>query len=94
MRLYVGNLPYDTDQDELRNAFAEFGQVAEIVIPTDRETGRGRGFAFVDMESNEEAHAAIEGLDGSQIGGRTIRVNEARPRERRDGGGGRREQRW
>ena len=93
MRLYVGNLPYDADQDELKNVFSEFGEVGEIVIPTDRETGRGRGFAFVDMESNEEAQAAIEGLAGSQMSGRAIRVNEARPPERR-GDGGQRDQRW
>lgn len=86
MRLYVGNLPYESDAEELRNLFAAYGDVSEVVVPTDRETGRSRGFAFVDMAASEEAEAAMEALDSSPLNGRTIRVNEARPREQRDSG--------
>lgn len=94
MSLYVGNLPYNTTQEELTEAFAEYGTVVRVQLPTDRETGRPRGFGFVEMSSKEEETAAIEGLDGAELGGRQLRVNEARPRENRrgqswEGGGGR-----
>lgn len=84
MRIYVGNLPYETGMDELKQMFAEHGTVTDVHLPTDRETGRPRGFAFVEMSDDDEARAAIEALNGASIGGRGIKVNEARPR----GGGG------
>ncbi len=92
-RIYVGNLPFSTDEDEVRELFESFGKVESVHLPTDRETGRMRGFGFVEMES-EQADAAISALDGRDHGGRTIRVNEARPREERGGGGPPRRNRW
>ncbi|MGI9014784.1 MAG: RNA recognition motif domain-containing protein [Phycisphaerales bacterium] len=88
IRLYVGNLNYGTTEDSLRDAFSEFGQVDEISIPTDRMTGRPRGFAFVQMTNDAEGKAAIEGLNGKDLEGRTLTVNEARERTPRSGGGG------
>ena len=88
MNLYVGNLSYNTTQDTLQTEFGTHGQVEEVAIINDRETGRPRGFAFVTMTNDEEARAAIEGLNGREIDGRTITVNEARPKT--DRGGGRR----
>ena len=85
-KLYVGNLSFNTTEDELRDLFAQHGSVTSVSLVTDRETGQPRGFGFVEMESGAEA--AISALDGKQIGGRTIKVNEARPRENRPGGGG------
>jgi RNA recognition motif-containing protein len=89
-RLYVGNLPFDTDETQLRSLFAEGGrQVGEVKIVTDRDTGRPRGFAFVEMGSQPDADAAVNALNGIQFGGRTLTVNEARePMPRRGGGGG------
>jgi cold-inducible RNA-binding protein len=88
--MYVGNLPFSAGEDELREAFGQFGPVAEVSLVMDRETGRPRGFAFVSMESKEGMEAAIRGLDGKDFGGRNLTVNEARPREERPsfGGGG------
>ncbi len=88
--MYVGNLPFSAGEDELRDAFGEFGPVAEVSLVMDRETGRPRGFAFVSMETKEGMEAAIRGLDGKDFGGRNLTVNEARPREERPsfGGGG------
>ena len=86
MRLYVGNLDYATTNDELKAAFEQFGAVESATVIMDRETGRSKGFGFVDMNNDEEAKAAIEGLDGKPLGGRNIRVNEARPREDRPRG--------
>lgn len=83
-RLYVGNLPFSTTEDELRDLFAQHGVVREVNVITDRETGRPRGFAFVEMEPND-AEAAVQALNGSDLGGRTLRVNEAY--DRRSGGG-------
>lgn len=86
-RLYVGNLPYNISEDEIRDAFTGEGrQVSEVAIITDRETGRPRGFAFVTMASDEDARAAVEAMDGANMGGRTLKVNEAE--ERRGGGRG------
>ncbi|MCA9971667.1 MAG: RNA-binding protein [Anaerolineales bacterium] len=86
MRLYVGNLSYDTTEDELRDAFEAYGAVTSVAIITDRETGRSRGFGFVEMGSDEEGQAAIDGMNERMVGGRTLKVNEARPRQdRRDG---------
>ena len=80
-RLYVGGLPYSTTEEELRALFEPAGNVVSLTIVTDRYSGQSRGFGFVEMASNEEAQAAIRLLDGSMLGGRTLRVNEARERE-------------
>ncbi|MBH31563.1 MAG: RNA-binding protein [Candidatus Marinimicrobia bacterium] len=80
MNLYVGNLNYDMTEDELRNAFAEHGEVQSAKIITDKFTGRSRGFGFVEMASQEAGSAAMENLNGKDIGGRQLVVNEARPR--------------
>ncbi len=86
--LYVGNLPHSTTETDLRSAFAVYGQVDSVNIITDRDTGRARGFAFVEMGDSEGAEKAIAALNGSDLGGRTIQVNEARPKTERPGGGG------
>lgn len=87
MRLFVGNLSFQTTENELQDAFSQHGTISDLKIMTDRMTGRSRGFAFVTMSTRDEAEAAIRGLDGQQLGGRPLRVNEATPRE--EGGGGR-----
>ena len=89
-KMYVGNLPFSAGEDELREAFGQFGTVSEVSLVMDRDTGRPRGFAFVSMETKEAMEAAIRGLDGKDFGGRNLTVNEARPREERPsyGGGG------
>ncbi len=88
--IFVGNLSFNTSEDELRQVFEAYGQVDRVSILTDRETGRSRGFAFVEMTNTEEGEKAIAGLNGSQLGGRTVNVNEARPKgERASAGGGR-----
>jgi len=87
MRLFVGNLSYQTTDDELANLFSEVGEVASVTIVTDRETGRSRGFAFVEMEQ-DAANQAIERFNGHELNGRNLNVNEARPRPERSGGGG------
>ena len=87
-RLYVGNLSYNTAQADLEAAFAVAGEVREVAIPTDRETGQPRGFAFVTMGSASAANAAIAQLNGSVLDGRTLKVNEAQERPQRSGGGG------
>jgi cold-inducible RNA-binding protein len=92
MKIYVGNMAYSTTEDGLREKFGEFGEVEEVAIITDRDTGRPRGFGFVTMPNDEEANAAIEALNGQDLDGRALKVNEARPR--RDAGGGPRRQRW
>jgi len=83
MNIYVGNLSFRTDDEELREVFAEFGDVASAKVVIDRETDRSRGFGFVEMDNDDEGKAAIEALDGAELGGRNLRVNEAKPRERR-----------
>ena len=80
MRIYVGNISYQMTEDELRDLFAEYGEVEEAAIVSDRETGRSRGFAFVSMPDDEAARKAIEALNGTENGGRALTVNEARPR--------------
>lgn len=80
-KLFVGGLPFSTTDDELQAAFAEYGTVASAKVITDRETGRSRGFGFVEFESDDEGKAAIDGLDGKELGGRTIHVSEARERQ-------------
>ena len=83
MNIYVGNLSFRTSDEELREVFAEFGTVTSAKVIMDRETDRSRGFGFVEMSSDDEGRAAIEALDGAEVGGRNLRVNEARPRESR-----------
>src|SRR4051794_38834142 len=85
MQIYVTNLTYTTTEDELSQLFEPYGIVESVRIITDRDTGRSRGFAFVEMPNATEARAAIDGLDGRSLGGRTLTVTEARPREERDG---------
>jgi RNA recognition motif-containing protein len=87
-RLYVGNLSFNTTADGVRTAFQQFGNVSDVHLVTDRETGRSRGFAFVTMGTTEEAAKAIEGMDGKTLDGRPLRVNEAEQRQARGGGGG------
>jgi RNA recognition motif-containing protein len=88
-KLYVGNLSFRTTSDELKDAFAAVGTVESASVIEDRDTGRSRGFAFVEMGTAEEAAAAIEQFNGKDFGGRNLTVNEAKPRENRGGGGGR-----
>ena len=89
-KMYVGNLSYSANEEELRRIFEEHGTVVSAQVIMDRETGRSKGFAFVEMSSDQEAQAAISALDGKEIGGRVLKVNEARPREDRGG----RRRRW
>ena len=88
MRIYVGNLSYDTTEDELRKDFSTFGEVASVSVVTDRYSGRSKGFAFVEMTNKAEADAAIAGLNGKAVKERTLVVNEARPRTEGGAGGG------
>ena len=100
MSIYVGNLSYEVSQEDLSEVFSEYGNVKRVHLPTDRETGRKRGFGFVEMESEAEEDKAIETLDGAEWMGRELKVNKARPRENRNsfggggGGGGRRNDRF
>ncbi len=86
--IFVGNLDFNTSEDELRQLFEAYGQVDRVAIMTDRDTGRSRGFGFVEMASAEDGEKAIAALNGSQVGGRTLNVNEARPKPERSAGGG------
>ena len=86
-KLYVGNLSFKTTEDELRSAFGQFGSVTDVYVAMDKMTGRPRGFAFVTMGTDEEAKAAAEKLNGTDLGGRQLTVNEARPKEERPAGG-------
>ena len=88
MKLYVGNLPFTANEDEIRSLFADFGAVVDLHIPMDRETGRPRGFAFVTLSTREFGEAAINSLDGQDMGGRSLRISEAQESQPRDGGGG------
>ncbi len=87
-KLYVGNLSFDTTETQLRDMFAPFGAVQSAQVITDRDTGRSKGFGFVEMGSDQEAKAAIDGLGGKMFDGRSLTVNEAKPKESRGGGGG------
>lgn len=87
--VFVGNMSFQTTEGELRALFAQFGEVSAVHVVTDRETGRGRGFGFVEMANSEEAAKAIAELNGKELNGRALKVNEARPRPDRGGGGGR-----
>jgi RNA recognition motif-containing protein len=89
MRLYVGGLPYQTTEQDLIDLFSQGGEVASAVVITDRDTGRSKGFGFVEMNDENEARAAIDRLNGTSLGSRTITVNEARERQFGSGGGGR-----
>ena len=99
-KLYVGNLPYETGEAELQDLFARAGSVESVTVVRDQMTGRPRGFAFVEMSTEDEAQAAIRELNATQVGGRSLTVNEARPKPARSGGFGggqphrRREPRW
>jgi cold-inducible RNA-binding protein len=86
--IFVGNLDFNTSEEELRQMFETHGQVDRVSIMTDRETGRSRGFGFVEMTNAEDGDKAIAALNGTQVGGRTLNVNEARPKVERGGGGG------
>ena len=97
MSIYVGNLNYEVNQEDLNEVFSEYGNVKRVHLPTDRETGRKRGFGFVEMETEAEEEKAIETLDGAEWMGRELKVNKARPRENRSSssfGGGRRNDRF
>ena len=87
-KLYVGNLAFETSSDELKTLFAQAGTVESVSLIEDRETGRSRGFGFVEMSTKEEGAAAIQQFNGKDLGGRALNVNEAKPREDRGGGGG------
>lgn len=87
-KLYVGNLSFDTSSQDLETMFAQAGTVQSASIVEDRDTGRSRGFGFVEMSSKEEAQTAIASFDGKDLDGRNLKVNEAKPRENRSGGGG------
>jgi RNA recognition motif-containing protein len=87
-KLYVGNLSYQVDSSELEQLFGQHGQVLSAQVINDRDTGRSKGFGFVEMANDAEAEAAIQALNGQEHGGRALTVNEARPREERGGGGG------
>ncbi len=88
MNIYVGNLSFNVTESDLQTEFEAYGSVTKVNVVADRETGRPRGFAFVEMANDAEAKAAIDGLNGKDIAGRNVTVNEARPREPRSGGGG------
>ena len=88
-RIYVGNLSFDTTEQGLQDAFAQHGTVESVSILTDRMTGRSRGFGFIEMPDDTEAKAAMDAINGTEIDGRALKVNEARAREDRGGGGGR-----
>lgn len=88
MSIYVGNLSFDVTSDDLQDVFKEYGTVNRVQMPTDRETGRPRGFAFVEMGADSEETAAIEALDGAEWMGRNLKVNKAKPRESRPASGG------
>jgi cold-inducible RNA-binding protein len=88
MKLYVGNLAFQTSSDDLQQLFAQAGTVESAAVVEDRETGRSRGFGFVEMSSKEEGDAAVTQFNGKEVNGRALTVNEAKPRESRNGGGG------
>ncbi len=88
MNIYIGNLARDVSEDDLRQAFEAFGQVASVSLIKDKFSGEPRGFGFVEMSSNKEAQSAIDGLNGKDLKGQTLNVNEARPRSDNRGGGG------
>lgn len=90
MQLYVGNLPYSVTEENLREAFGQYGEIASVSLVKDRATGQSKGFGFVEMPKNSEADAAIKGLNGKPMGGRMIKVNQAEPKKDKPRGGPRR----
>lgn len=84
MKLYVGNLPFSVQEQDLKSFFSSYGSVSKVEVITDRETGRSKGFGFVEISNEDEANQAIEDLNGKDLGGRAVIVNEARPRENRE----------
>lgn len=88
MKLYVGNMAYKTDEDALRQAFGQYGEIESVNIIVDRDTGRSKGFGFVEMPDDEQAKAAIEALNGTELDGRTLKVSESKPKERQPRGSG------
>lgn len=86
--IFVGNLPYEASEDEVRQMFEQHGKVTRVHLVSDRDTGRPKGFGFVDMPNDDEGQAAVAALDGEKLNGRPLRVNEAQPRKPRTGGGG------
>lgn len=88
MNIYIGNVSFDTTEEQLRQAFESYGEVTSVNVIKDRYTGESRGFAFVEMSNKDEATAAIAGVNGQELNGRTLNVNEARPRRERDDRGG------
>jgi RNA recognition motif-containing protein len=94
MRLYIGNLSWNTDEEILREAFSTFGELDDVKVVTDRETGRSRGFGFITFSEKDDALNAIEAMDGQDLDGRPLKVNEAREREPRRSGGGGGRNRW
>ena len=94
MKIYVGNLSFQTTETEIRELFGQYGEVEEVNLITDRETGRPRGFGFIEIRDDNAAREAIGALDGSEFGSRQIKVNEAKPRTDRAGGGGGQRKRW
>ena len=88
MKIYVGNISFDSTEAGVRDCFSEYGQVSEVNLITDRESGRPRGFGFVEMPNDQEGREAISSLDGKDLDGRSLKVNEARPKTERSGGGG------
>ncbi len=88
MKLYVGNLSYSTNEDELRELFGAYGAVDSVAVITDRDSGRSKGFGFVEFGNDTEAQAAINGLNGKEVGGRALTVSQARPKAEGGGGGG------
>ena len=93
-KLYVGNLSFDSNENDITDAFSAYGTVSSVNLIMDRDTGRPRGFAFVEMGNDQEALAAMQAMDGQALGGRNLKVNLAKPREPRGGGGGGRRDRW
>lgn len=87
MKMYIGNLSFDTSKQDLESLFSEYGGVTDVHLPTDRESGRPRGFAFVTMDSKDAMEKAIAAVDGTNVAGRSLKVNEAQAREERGGGG-------
>jgi RNA recognition motif-containing protein len=87
-KIYVGNCPFSVTEEQLRDVFSAYGEVSSVSVITDRDTGRPRGFAFVEMSDSNAAQAAIRGVNGTELGGRTLNVNEARPKTNGGGGGG------
>ena len=94
MNIYVGNLAYSTTEDEIREAFAAFGEVSKVNLITDKFTGQSKGFAFVEMDDNSAADAAMKALNETPMGGRNLKVNQAKPRGERPSGGGGGGSRW